>query len=147
MGAQRHQKKGDRLTMDFAATEDKLLRQFACRCGCPCCRGWVIGYDESPNANGEQFFSTLASTKSQLKSFYNASTGRKRYCGGNCSKPLIVAFRLFPATILDAVDATVNRQTLPTVPGVLHNAGMTDIGHLLDHVELAEAVDPFFFSG
>ncbi|UVK97986.1 SET domain-containing protein-lysine N-methyltransferase [Pseudomonas sp. B21-048] len=49
-------KKGDRLTMDFATTEDKLLRQFACRCGCPCCRGWIIGYDESPNASGEQFF-------------------------------------------------------------------------------------------
>ncbi|WP_030129673.1 SET domain-containing protein [Pseudomonas sp. QTF5] len=49
-------KKGDRLTMDFATTEDKLLRQFACRCGCSCCRGWIIGYDESPNANGEQFF-------------------------------------------------------------------------------------------
>ena len=49
-------KKGDRLTMDFAATEDKLRRQFACRCGCPCCRGWITGYDESPNAEGELFF-------------------------------------------------------------------------------------------
>lgn len=48
-------KKGDRLTMDFAATEDKLQRQFACRCGCPGCRGWIIGYDESPNDNGRQF--------------------------------------------------------------------------------------------
>ena len=26
---------------------------------------------------------------------YGAPTGRKRYCGGNCSKPLMVAFRLF----------------------------------------------------
>ncbi|MHC8323993.1 lysine methyltransferase [Pseudomonas sp. GB2N2] len=49
-------KNGDRLTMDFAATEDKLQRQFACRCGCPCCRGWIMGYDESPNANGLLFF-------------------------------------------------------------------------------------------
>ncbi|MHC8368554.1 SET domain-containing protein [Pseudomonas sp. ZT5P21] len=49
-------KKGDRLTMDLAATEDKLQRQFACHCGCPCCRGWICGYAESPNANGEQFF-------------------------------------------------------------------------------------------
>ncbi|HCS42432.1 MAG TPA: lysine methyltransferase [Pseudomonas sp.] len=47
--------KGDQLTMDFAATEDKLQRQFACRYGCPCCRGWIIGYDESPNDNGRQF--------------------------------------------------------------------------------------------
>lgn len=49
-------RKGDRLTMDFAATEDRLQRQFACRCGCPCCRGWITGYDESPNADGQLFF-------------------------------------------------------------------------------------------
>jgi hypothetical protein len=47
---------GDLLTMDFAATEEKLLRQFACRCRCSKCRGWILGYDESPNANGAQFF-------------------------------------------------------------------------------------------
>ena len=49
-------KKGDRLTMDLATTEDKLQRQFACRCGSPGCRGWITGYDEMPNANGQQFF-------------------------------------------------------------------------------------------
>ena len=48
-------KKGNRLTVDLAATEDKLQRQFACRCGCPGCRGWITGYDESPNANGLLF--------------------------------------------------------------------------------------------
>lgn len=49
-------RKGDRLTMDFAATESKLQRQFACRCNCPGCRGWITGNDESPNANGQLFF-------------------------------------------------------------------------------------------
>lgn len=49
-------RKGDRLTLDFATTEDRLQRQFACRCGCPCCRGWITGYDESPNADGQLFF-------------------------------------------------------------------------------------------
>lgn len=49
-------KKGDRLTMDFATTEDKLLRQFACSCRCSKCRGWILGYDESPNTSGEKFF-------------------------------------------------------------------------------------------
>ncbi len=49
-------KKGDRLTMDLAMTEDKLQRQFACRCGSPGCRGWITGYDEMPNANGQLFF-------------------------------------------------------------------------------------------
>ncbi|MFU2330779.1 SET domain-containing protein-lysine N-methyltransferase [Pseudomonas sp. NFX98] len=47
--------KGDWLTMDYAATEDKLLRQFACRCGCYNCRGWITGYDEAPNADGQLF--------------------------------------------------------------------------------------------
>ncbi|POF40527.1 lysine methyltransferase [Pseudomonas laurylsulfativorans] len=47
--------KGDWLSMDYAATEDKLLRQFACRCGSHNCRGWITGYDESPNADGQLF--------------------------------------------------------------------------------------------
>jgi hypothetical protein len=48
-------RKGDRLTMDFAATEDRLQRQFACRCASPDCRGWITGYDEAPNDNGREF--------------------------------------------------------------------------------------------
>ena len=47
--------RGERLTMDFAATEDKLLRQFACHCGSSHCRGWITGYDEPPNREGQQF--------------------------------------------------------------------------------------------
>lgn len=48
-------KQGDRLMIDLAATEDRLQRQFACHCGCPGCRGWITGYDEVPNANGQLF--------------------------------------------------------------------------------------------
>lgn len=48
-------KPGDRLTMDYTATEDKLLRQFACGCGCSRCRGWIIGYDETPNLEGQRY--------------------------------------------------------------------------------------------
>lgn len=47
--------KGDWLSMDYAATEDKLLRQFACHCGSHNCRGWITGYDEAPNADGQPF--------------------------------------------------------------------------------------------
>ena len=47
--------KGDWLTIDYAATEDKLLRQFACQCGSYKCRGWITGYNESPNADGQAF--------------------------------------------------------------------------------------------
>jgi hypothetical protein len=49
--------KGDWLTIDYAATEDKLLRQFACQCGSYKCRGWITGYNESPNADGQAFYS------------------------------------------------------------------------------------------
>ncbi|NUU37012.1 SET domain-containing protein-lysine N-methyltransferase [Pseudomonas sp. C2B4] len=46
---------GDSLTMDYTVSEDKLLRQFACRCGAHNCRGWITGYDEQPNADGQRF--------------------------------------------------------------------------------------------
>ena len=46
---------GERLTMDYAATEDKLLRQFACGCGSAHCRGWITGYDEPPSIEGHRF--------------------------------------------------------------------------------------------
>lgn len=47
--------KGDWLTMDYTVSEDKLLRQFECRCGSHNCRGWINGYDEAPNADGQLF--------------------------------------------------------------------------------------------
>jgi hypothetical protein len=46
---------GERLTMDYAATEDKLLHQFACTCGASLCRGWITGYDDPPNLEGQRF--------------------------------------------------------------------------------------------
>ena len=33
------------------------------------------------------------------------------------------------------------------MPGVLHDGGVTDVGDLLDDVELAQAVDLFFLTG
>lgn len=47
--------RGERLTMDYAATEDKLLRQFACGCGSARCRGWITGYNEPPSIEGQHF--------------------------------------------------------------------------------------------
>ena len=44
----------------------------------------------------------------------------------------------FPAAVFNAVDATVNRELLPAMPGVLHNVGVPDVGHLLDDVQLAQ---------
>lgn len=40
------------LTIDYAATEDRLYRQFACRCGAPRCRHWITGRRELPDAEG-----------------------------------------------------------------------------------------------
>lgn len=46
---------GERLTIDYAATEDKLLKQFACDCGSARCRGWITGNNEPPSSEGRQF--------------------------------------------------------------------------------------------
>jgi hypothetical protein len=43
---------GDVLTVDYADTEDRLHRQFACRCGAPTCRGWIHGRAERANDEG-----------------------------------------------------------------------------------------------
>jgi hypothetical protein len=43
---------GDYLSIDYAATEDVLGRQFACHCGSPRCRGWISGRREGPNEEG-----------------------------------------------------------------------------------------------
>lgn len=43
---------GDIVTVDYAATEDRLHRQFTCRCASPACRGWITGRLEQPDAEG-----------------------------------------------------------------------------------------------
>src|SRR3546814_11760482 len=45
---------GETLTVDYAATEDVLFRQFACRCAAPTCRGWITGRAEEINADGRR---------------------------------------------------------------------------------------------
>lgn len=45
---------GEMLTMDYASTEDTLMRQFACQCGTPICRRWITGAKELPNNDGMQ---------------------------------------------------------------------------------------------
>lgn len=50
---------GELLTMDYASTEDILMRQFACRCGAPSCRGWITGAKERPNEEGQALLGRL----------------------------------------------------------------------------------------
>ncbi len=46
---------GTALTVDYAATEDALFRQFGCHCGEPNCRGWITGSKEPLNAEGQAY--------------------------------------------------------------------------------------------
>lgn len=43
---------GDALSVDYAVTEDRLDRQFACACGAANCRGWILGRKEEPSVEG-----------------------------------------------------------------------------------------------
>lgn len=50
---------GDLLTIDYAATEDVLYRQFACHCGAATCRRWITGRAEGANAEGRAYLAAL----------------------------------------------------------------------------------------
>ena len=52
---------GGLLTIDYAATEDVLYRQFACHCGADSCRHWITGRAESINDEGRDYLATLRS--------------------------------------------------------------------------------------
>jgi hypothetical protein len=54
---------GDLLTIDYAATEDTLHRQFACGCGAPTCRRWITGRREGPNEAGRRYLESLPPRK------------------------------------------------------------------------------------
>jgi len=43
------------LTIDYATTDDTITFQFACNCGAPNCRGWVMGRAEEINEEGRSF--------------------------------------------------------------------------------------------
>jgi hypothetical protein len=51
------------LTIDYAATEDVLFRQFPCNCGSKECRRWITGRREGPNAEGRAYLDALAQGK------------------------------------------------------------------------------------
>jgi hypothetical protein len=49
---------GEAVTIDYAHTEDRLVRQFACRCGSPDCRRWIRGRREEITAEGREYLSS-----------------------------------------------------------------------------------------
>jgi uncharacterized protein len=51
----------DIVTIDYAETEDRLHRQFACACGAATCRGWITGRSEPADAEGRAWLAQLRS--------------------------------------------------------------------------------------
>lgn len=51
---------GEIVTIDYAETEDRLHRQFACACAAATCRGWITGRQEAPNHEGRAWLSAHA---------------------------------------------------------------------------------------
>ena len=47
------------ITIDYAHTEDRLVAQFACRCGCVNCRGWIKGSKEENTAEGHEYLDKI----------------------------------------------------------------------------------------
>jgi SET domain-containing protein len=52
---------GEAITVDYTHTEDRLVRQFACKCGSPGCRGWIKGRKEEITAEGRRYMETFTS--------------------------------------------------------------------------------------
>jgi SET domain-containing protein len=43
------------ITVDYAHTEDRLVKQFACMCGSSNCRRWIKGRKEEINSEGREY--------------------------------------------------------------------------------------------
>ena len=46
---------GEAITVDYAHTEDRLVKQFACMCGSPNCRRWIRGRREEITQEGRDY--------------------------------------------------------------------------------------------
>ena len=46
---------GEAITVDYAHTEDRLVKQFACMCGSPNCRRWIKGRKEEITPEGRDY--------------------------------------------------------------------------------------------
>ena len=48
---------GEAITVDYATTEDRLVKQFPCGCGDDICRRWIKGRKEKINEAGQAYLS------------------------------------------------------------------------------------------
>jgi len=53
---------GEAVTVDYAHTEDHLVRQFACMCGSPHCRRWIKGRKEEITPEGRRHLARYENT-------------------------------------------------------------------------------------
>lgn len=51
---------GEAITVDYAATEDRIVKQFACACHTANCRRWIMGRKEKINAEGSAYLARVA---------------------------------------------------------------------------------------
>ena len=56
---------GELVTIDYAATEDRLYVQFACYCGARACRRWITGRKDRINAAGVDYLATRTAGKAR----------------------------------------------------------------------------------
>ena len=66
---------------------------------------------------------------------------RLRRCRRTCGSLRRRCAQIAHQAVLQSVDPAVHGELLSALPRVLHDGGLADVGHLLDHVELAQAVD------
>ena len=52
---------GEAITVDYAHTEDRIVRQFACMCGSPNCRRWIKGRKEQITDEGREYLARFKS--------------------------------------------------------------------------------------
>jgi SET domain-containing protein len=52
---------GEAITVDYAHTEDRLVKQFACMCGSPNCRRWIKGRKEEITPEGRDYLDSRGS--------------------------------------------------------------------------------------
>lgn len=50
---------GEAITVDYAHTEDRLVKQFNCMCGSPNCRRWIKGRKEEITSEGRDYLACI----------------------------------------------------------------------------------------
>jgi SET domain-containing protein len=58
-------KTGDAITIDYATTENRIVRQFPCACGQSNCRRWITGRKEMVNEEGIEYLTKIEENQNE----------------------------------------------------------------------------------